>query len=77
MECGRNPQEDADETSQEGARSLFLRLLERLKRVDPPPSGEQAAPDSLLPPGRRSGRGTESLEPYLNQYRNSRPSSLE
>ena len=79
MESGRNRDDEIDDwegASGEGARALFRRLLQKLTRPARAAGGEPS-PDSLLPPGQRSGRGTESLEPYLNQYRNSRPSSLE
>ena len=76
MEPGNND-ERWDAASREGARPLFLRLLQRLTRPALPPPGDEPPAESLLPPGQRSGEGTESLEPYLNQYRNTRPGSLE
>jgi len=73
MEPGRN-----DDEMREGARTLFLRLLQKLRHPGVPPAGDEAPADSLLPPpGQRSGRGTESLAPYLDHYRNSRPGRLE
>ncbi|WP_325109781.1 hypothetical protein [Ramlibacter sp.] len=73
MEPGRN-----DDEMREGARTLFLRLLQKLTRPGAPPEGDRRPADSqLLPPGQRSGRGTESLAPYLDNYRNTRPGALE
>ena len=77
MESGRNDNEHWDGASREGARALFQRLLHRLSRPALPAGGDELPADSLLPAGQRSGRGTESIEPYLNQYRNSRPGRLE
>ena len=77
MEAGRNEDGDGDGSSGEGARSLFLRLLQRLTRPALPPAGDAPPADSLLPPGQRSGSGTESMAPYLSNYRNSRPGPLE
>jgi hypothetical protein len=77
MESGRNDEENGDARSREGARTLFLRLLQRLTRPALPAAGDEAPADSLLPPGQRSGSGTESLAPYLSNYRNSLPGPLE
>jgi hypothetical protein len=49
---------------------MLRALLRRL-------SGARAEPQPLLPPGRRSGRGSESLEPYLKHGRDSAPGPLE
>lgn len=40
-------------------------------------SRQRPAPGPLAPPGQRSGNGTESLEPYLANQRDSRPAPLE
>lgn len=48
---------------------LFGALLAALRRR------EQAR--ELPPPGQRSGEGTDSLGPYLEQARSSRPAPLE
>ena len=48
---------------------LFRSLLGSLRRR------EQAR--DLPPPGQRSGEGSESLGPYLEQERSTRPSPLE
>ena len=77
MKPGRHDSERWDGASSEGARADLLRLLQKLTRPAQRPAGDERPPDSLLPPGQRSGEGTESLEPYLNQYRNSRPGPLE
>ena len=77
MEPGRDHEDRLDGASGEGARSVFLRLLQKLTRPALPSAGDAPPPTSLLPPGQRSGRGTESLEPYLDHYRNSRPGPLE
>jgi hypothetical protein len=76
MESGRNKHDDAD-AADDGARAMLLRLLHRITRPALPAPGDEAPSDSLLPPGQRSGRGTESLAPYLSNYRNSRPGALE
>jgi hypothetical protein len=44
---------------------LLARLKPRLK------------PQELAPPGQRSGHGSDSIEPYLDQVRSTRPSPLE
>jgi hypothetical protein len=78
MNSGRNDDEAADAATSEGARALFLRLLQKLTRPPLPAAGDEPPADSLLPPpGQRSGRGTRSLAPYLSHYRNSRPGELE
>jgi hypothetical protein len=77
MESGRNHDEQGDAAAHEGARALFLRLLQKLTRPAQPPAGDAPAGDGLPPPGKRSGSGTESLAPYLSNYRNSRPGPLE
>lgn len=65
-----------------GPSALVRRLLRRLK--SPPPAADEhagdvrpPAPGPLAPEGRRSGEGTESIAPYLDQARNSRPTPLE
>ena len=76
MEPARHDEDQRDAAASEGARTLFLRFLQRLTRPVTTTGGE-GAPESLPPPGQRSGRGTESLAPYLDNYRNSRPGPLE
>jgi hypothetical protein len=49
--------------------ALMERLLHALRRPRPR--------DTLPPAGSRSGHGSRSLEPYLEQARNSRPSPLD
>ena len=46
-------------------------LLRGLSRSAPKENAQ------LAPPGQRSGSGLDSLEPYLEQGRNSRPGPLE
>lgn len=62
------------------AAGLLQRLLQCVGQSAPGPEaldhGESAF-DGLPPPGRRSGKGTASLTPYLDQFRNTRPASLE
>lgn len=56
-----------------GARApsgLVGRLLDVLQR-------RQRSREDLAPPGHRSGEGSESLAPYLEQGRSTRPSPLE
>lgn len=72
-----NDDRNAEAGSADGARALFLRLLQKLTRPALPPAGDEFPADPLLPPGKRSGEGTDSLAPYLSQYRNSRPGPLE
>jgi hypothetical protein len=77
MESARNDEENGEAKSPEGARALFLRLLQKLTRPALPPADDAPPADGLPPPGKRSGRGTESMAPYLSNYRNSRPGPLE
>jgi hypothetical protein len=77
MESGRKDEEEGDAAASEGARALFLRLLQKLTRPATPAAGDEPPPESLPPPGQRTGRGAGSLAPYLSNYRNSRPGPLE
>ena len=52
-------------------RALMQRLLDNLRQR------QQRRQQPLQPPGARSGEGAKSLEPYLEQGRNTRPSPLE
>lgn len=52
--------------------SLLQRLLQSFAR--PAREGEPHAGDSLHPAGRRSGSGVQSIAPYLEAARNTRPS---
>jgi hypothetical protein len=58
--------------------TLIRRLIERLGggRAPTGDAGDQA-PEDLRPPGRRSGRGTESIAAYLDHGRNTKPGPLE
>jgi len=49
---------------------LIRALLRRLSRP-------RREPGPLLPPGKRSGHGSDSLEPYLKHGRDSAPGPLE
>ena len=62
-----------------GPSGLIRRLLQRVTRSSPAASEDaaEAAPEDLPAPGKRSGEGAASVEPYLNQSRNSRPGPLE
>jgi len=62
-----------------GPSALIRRLLQRVTRAGPAASesGAEGAPEELPPPGNRSGKGAASVQPYLNQTRNSRPGPLE
>jgi hypothetical protein len=77
MESGRKDDQNLDAATPEGARALFLRLLQKLTGPASPAGDAGAADDALRPAGQRSGRGTRSLAPYLDHYRNSRPGPLE
>jgi hypothetical protein len=79
MQSGRNDPEEEDAVSRERPGGLLQRILHKFRPAALPAASDEAAlqQDSLLPPGRRSGNGTGSLEPYLDQYRHSRPSRLE
>lgn len=63
---------DAGSPTNKGASpaQIFSALWRRLsrRRLDPQP---------LQPAGRRSGRGSDSLEPYLKHGRDSAPGPLE
>lgn len=68
--------------SDRGPKALIRRLLRQIRRRVPAPGHpagdvDQPAPDDLAPEGRRSGEGAESITPYLDQARNSRPTPLE
>lgn len=52
--------------------SLVRTLLGRLRS-----RRASANPSPLAPPGKRSGQGLDSIEPYLRQTRDSRPGPLE
>jgi hypothetical protein len=61
-----------------GPSALIRRLLQRVTKSQPPDEGTGEGPgEDLPPPGSRSGKGAASVEPYLNQTRNSRPGPLE
>jgi hypothetical protein len=74
---GRKDEENGDAATSDSARALFLRLLQKLTRPAQPAPGDEQPSDSLLPPGQRSGSGTDSLAPYLSNHRNTRPGPLE
>jgi hypothetical protein len=77
MEFRRNNPQTRDEAQRNRPGALLLCLLNTMKRPLCPAGVQQHASESLAPPGSRSGRGTESLVPYLSQVRNTRPAPLE
>ena len=78
-QCPGDDPEQANALSPQGQGGLLRRILQRINPPLPPAAGDQLPPprDPLLPAGQRSGKGAESLEPYLDQYRHSRPGRLE
>jgi hypothetical protein len=59
-----------------GTSTLLQRLLQKIGAPEEQESsGGRTRP--LPPAGRRSGSGTESLGPYLDETRNTRPGPLE
>lgn len=77
MQCGGNDPDQPDAGSPQGQGGLLQRILQKI-RPTPAADGDGGPErDSLPPPGQRSGKGTRSLEPYLDLYRHSRPSRLE
>jgi hypothetical protein len=66
-----------------GHGDLIKGLIRRIKRPAPAPApapredGDDSAQGELPPAGRRSGRGADSIEPFLEHSRNSRPGPLE
>lgn len=61
-----------------GPGALIRRLIQRM--TTPAPSGGDAragAPEALSPEGKRSGSGSESIAPYLDHGRSTRPGPLE
>lgn len=66
-EVGANPQPG-------GTSRLLQRLLRKIAGKDEPSAGEGARKQ---PAGQRSGSGSDSVAPYLDETRNSRPGPLE
>lgn len=57
-----------------GTSQLLQRLLQKMAGAD----GQQRADAApRQPPGQRSGSGADSVGPYLDEERNSRPGPLE
>ena len=58
--------------------SLLQRLLDAISRgpSQRPQEGDSGFGD-LPPAGHRSGQGAASVAPYLNQFRSTRPASLD
>ena len=77
MQPARKDDDEVAAPATEGPRMLFQRFLQRLTGAVAPPADDAAHTGPLLPPGRRTGRGTQSLAPYLDNHRNTRPGSLE
>lgn len=60
------------------APGFVQRLIQRVKGAPDAGDPEDSCFDpSLQPPGRRSGHGAASIAPYLNQFRSTRPASLD
>ena len=60
-----------------GVAGLVRRLLERVQRRPASTEAEQAGLQRHPPPGSRSGRGSESVLPYLAESVQTRPGSLD
>jgi hypothetical protein len=59
------------------AKKLLRRLIQKATGRIASRKPQEPADSSLRPPGERSGKGSSSIEPYLNQSRNTRPGPLE
>jgi hypothetical protein len=59
-----------------GSSTLLQRLLQKIGSPQEQ-DGASGRARPLPPAGRRSGSGTESLGPYLDETRNTRPGPLE
>ena len=59
-----------------GTSSLLQRLLQKIAGAGEQERGEDRA-RPLEPAGRRSGKGAESVAPYLDEKRNTQPGPLE
>lgn len=57
-----------------GTSKLLQKLLNKIARADEQQAGEGA---SRRPAGHRSGSGSDSVAPYLDEARNTRPGPLE
>lgn len=66
-DAGSNPQVG-------GTSQLLQRLLQKVAGADGKQRGDGAPKP---PPGQRSGSGADSVAPYLDEARNSRPGPLE
>jgi hypothetical protein len=73
-----DPRGRADDTGQHphpgGTSALLKRLLQKIAGADEQQRGDGAA---RSPAGRRSGQGADSVAPYLDETRNTRPGPLE
>lgn len=56
-----------------GTSKLLQRLLHKMAGAE----GQRGAGTPKPPPGRRSGTGADSVAPYLDEVRNTRPGPLE
>jgi hypothetical protein len=71
---------DTRESAAHGRRraiGFVQRLLQRVKSSGTVTQADESTFEELQPPGRRSGNGVESLAPYLDQFRGTRPASLD
>jgi hypothetical protein len=68
----------ADDTGQAPHAGSTSKLLQRLLQKIAGADGEQRGDGAAKPPpGQRSGSGSDSVAPYLDEARNSRPGPLE
>lgn len=68
---------DSAAHDREHAVGLVRRLLQRVMPASGRTDGGDSALGDLQPAGRRSGEGAASLAPYLDQFRSTKPASLE
>lgn len=60
-----------------GLSPLLQRLMQKITGQRQDQERARGAAPSLSPAGRRSGSGADSLTPYMDETRNSRPAPLE
>ncbi|MBE7369040.1 hypothetical protein [Ramlibacter pallidus] len=69
--------DDKDRSTRAGeSSSLLQRLMQKIAGAGEPERGDGRA-RPLEPAGRRSGKGAESVAPYLDEKRNTQPGPLE
>ena len=59
------------------ATGIVHRLLQRVMPAAAVATTDDSAFGELQPPGHRSGQGAASLAPYLDQFRSTKPASLD